>query len=178
MIRIREMFHTQENRGTNKLQGPVKCIRDDAWLGDAFYFWQNEEDAKMWGETSKRKTGHYDVYKCNIDCENVLDTVFNEEHYNFWIKKIELVAKIITKKTRCKPTIKELNTYFKERGDWNEVSGIMFQDLPNKEYYTIIKPIKYGEKQIYFTYRKRIQLALYNKELISNFVHYLAGECG
>jgi hypothetical protein len=179
---VRRMYHTQE-RWDNRLKAPIICVRNDAWLGDAYYYWLNEDDAKNWGINSKRATGWYEVYQSDINCENVLDTVFNEKHYNLWLKTIEKVAKIIAKATYNKPTLKELNDYLKERGDWSEVDGIMFQDLPNKEYYTLIKPIIYKdkvtqvEKKVYFTYRKRIQLAVFNEEVILSFAHFLTEEC-
>jgi hypothetical protein len=78
----RPIFHTQENRG-KKLKEPIICLKSNAWLGDGFYFWLDEQDAFFWGNTSKKKTGKYDVYLGNIDCDDVLDTVFNEEHYIF-----------------------------------------------------------------------------------------------
>ena len=42
------MFHTQEDRG-NVLTKPIMCHRKNAWLGSAFYFWAEEEDAIRWG---------------------------------------------------------------------------------------------------------------------------------
>lgn len=176
------MFHTQEKR-EQLLTAPIICVRNDAWLGEAYYYWLSEDDAKIWGMNSKRATGYYDVYQSEINCENILDTVFNEKHYNFWLKTIEKVARIIAKKTFSKPTLKELNEYLKERGDWKEVDGIMFQDLPAKEYYTLIEPIKdkdkntNEEKKVYFTYRKRVQVAIYNTNVIRTFAHYLTDSC-
>jgi hypothetical protein len=164
----RKMFHTQEGRST-VLKAPIICERDDAWLGVAYYFWKDLADAEMWGNTSKRKTGYYDIYEGLINCNNILDTVFNEEHYNFWLRQIEKVATNIIKKTGLKPTIKELNDYLKERGSWNKVDGIMFQDLPTNNNFLLVEPIKYKYKSVSFAYRKRIQLAIYNPETIITF---------
>lgn len=58
-------------------------------LGEGYYFWYYENDAVWWGRTAKRRKGYYEVYKATINCENVLDTVFNETHYTFWLKNIE-----------------------------------------------------------------------------------------
>lgn len=49
-------FHTQEDRG-KKLTNPVICKKDNAWLGEAFYFWENDDDANYWGIKFKNKTG-------------------------------------------------------------------------------------------------------------------------
>jgi len=174
---IRNLYHTQEHRNTELLQ-PKKCYRDDAWLGEAYYYWYDEDDAHRWGSYSKRNTGKYEIYTSRVDCENVLDTVFNEEHYLFWLKQIEKVAKKIIKKTNQKPSLKEINDFFKEKGQWNDVDGIMFQDLPNNFDFLLVKPIKYRRKVGRpFVYRKRIQLAVYNLDKIINFTLYKVDDC-
>ena len=153
------MYHTQERR-RNRLSGPILAERKNAWLGVAYYFWADEMDAMHWGTESKTSTGYYEVYNASIDCENVLDTVFNEEHYNFWVNQIEKAAKKITKYTGKKATIKEINTYFTENAKWSEVTdGIMFQDLPFSDDLLVEK----------FNYRKRIQLAVFNIGIILTF---------
>ncbi len=122
---------------------PVKCVRDDAWLGDGYYFWDDIEDAEAWGDNSKRRTGKYQVYKADINCENVLDTVFNEDHYRFWNKQIEKAAEKIAKVTGYKPTIKEVNAYFKKNNNWSSVDGIMFQDLPKNQNFLMVVSFYY-----------------------------------
>lgn len=165
----KEFFHTQEWRRV-ELKAPIKCVRDDAWLGEGYYFWYELFDAEQWGHTSKKITGYFEIYNATINCENILDTVFNEEHYSFWLKQLEKVAKIFIKKTNIKPTLKELNDYFKERGTWADVDGIQFQDLPTNVNHLLVKPIEYRkDKRVIFAYRKRIQLAVYNSKIIANF---------
>ncbi len=170
------MFHTQEHR-EEKLNAPIICLRDDAWLGEAYYFWYEEFDAHRWGKTSKKRTGKYEVYTSRIFCENVLDTVFNEEHYLFWLKQIEKVATRIIKNTGEKPTLKEINDYFKERATWEEVDGIMFQDLPSNHRFLKVKPIEYRSKKRAFIYRKRIQIAVYDLKIVNNFVLLSVEKC-
>lgn len=160
-------YHTQENR-INELESPIKCRKDNAWLGEAYYFWENEDDAVYWGIKFKNKTGSYDIYKVDIQSNDILDTVFNKEHYNFWIKQIEKAAKFFVKKTNTKPTLKEINDYFYERNIWTELDGILFQDISNN-------PIHFMVRE--FQYKKRIQLALYNKEKITNFALHFTSEC-
>lgn len=173
---VREMFHTQEHRD-QKLINPIICLRDDAWLGEAYYFWYDEFDAHRWGKTSKTKTGQYEIYSSEINCDNVLDTVFKEEHYLFWLKQIEKVATKILENTGEKPTLKEINDYFKERATWVEVDGIMFQDLPSNPEFLLVKPIQYRYKKRAFIYRKRIQLAVYNLKIVGHFVRLTVENC-
>lgn len=173
---IRNMFHTQERR-MKELISPIKCFRNDAWLGEAYYFWYDEFDAHRWGNTSKRQTGYYEVYEAKIDCEDVLDTVFNEEHYLFWLKQIEKAATKIIKSTGEKPTLKEINDYFKERAVWSDLKGIMFQDLPNNFNFLLVKPIEYRTRKRPFVYKKRIQLAIYDLEIMKEFVLLTSESC-
>jgi hypothetical protein len=162
----RLMYHTQELR-FNQLNNPIKCKLPSAWLGVGYYFWADELDAIKWGNRSKRRTGSYQVYKADIQCENVLDTVFNEVHYNFWLKQIEKAATSISIKTGLKASIKEINLYFQQRVSWKEVDGIMYQDLPFGDELLVVN----------FNYRKRIQLVAYNLEIITNFALHLEDKC-
>ena len=97
-------FHTQEKRN-KQLSKPLKCKKDNAWLGEGYYFWEDEQDALFWGQSSKRD--NYEIYIAQLkkDAE-ILDTVFNREHYEFWIKQIEKFCKTFIKKTGQKPTLK------------------------------------------------------------------------
>lgn len=171
-------YHTQESRKAI-LTSPIPCTRDDAWLGNASYFWYELEDAEDWGNNSKRRTNYYEIYQSEIITENILNSVFNEEHYYFWFKQIEKVAKAIISKTKMKPSIKELNDYFKERGTWDDLDGILFQDLPTNPNKLLIKPIEYNNnrKSVVFPYRKRIQLAVYNSKIICTFALLKRGRC-
>lgn len=158
-------YHTQEQREI-ELEEPILCTKDNAWLGEAYYFWEEENDAVYWGETFKcGKTGKYVIYCATIDNNNILDTVFCREHYEFWLKQIEKAIKFFLKKTGILPTLKEVNDFFYERNMWEKVDGILFQDISGN-------PIHHMRMKE-FQFKKRIQLALYKKEKITNFaVHY------
>ncbi len=163
----RKMYHTQE-KWEKRLSEPIECTKDNAWLGVAWYFWYDEDDAHFWGITSKKRTGYYEIYSADISDENVLDTVFNEEHYLFWVKQIEKAQKVIAKKTGRELNLKQLNDYFVERQIWTKFSGIMYQNIPEKGPNEIVKD---------FHYKKRIQIAVYDLGIMSNFAHHAEGKC-
>jgi hypothetical protein len=161
------MYHTQE-RWSRLLTSPVVCKRKDAWLGMGYYFWDVVEDAIRWGDDSKRTTGSFDVYESIINCENVLNTVFNEEHYSFWLKQIEKIAAHWYEKKGIKLSINTLNERLREKSLWSKFDGILFQDLiTDQEYLLVVK----------FYYKKRIQLAVFNREIIKSFIHYSYHQC-
>lgn len=151
-----EMFHTQEDRKTI-LTEPIRCKRKDAWLGHAFYFWDDETDAIRWGYDSKG--GTFQVYSAQIKSDQVLDTVFNKEHYDFFIKSLERVANESVKKTGRKLTKQQLCAYLNKRAKWvREIDVLLFNDTP------------VGEREIIpIPARKRIQAAVYNINCVHNF---------
>ncbi|MFY7810174.1 MAG: hypothetical protein ACOVQ2_00430, partial [Flavobacterium sp.] len=59
-------------------------------------------------------------------------------------------------------SLKELNDYFKNKGLYKTIDGVVFQDISNKVYHYLIKGMQY---------KKRIQLAVFNKLAIKDFVH-------
>ncbi len=161
------MFHTQEHR-KDRLKWPIQCIKHNAWLGHAYYFWYDYIDAVSWGVNSKKGTGKYEIYQAEIDCENVMDTVFNEAYYNFWIKQVEKVAEKLNSTLHGrKCTLREINQYIKDKADWNVV-GILYQDIPQSYNHSLVQD---------FFYRKRIQLAVFNMKIVSNFAHKYTGNC-
>lgn len=163
----RDMYHTQERRDVN-LTEPCWSEYFGAWLGPAYYFWLDLYFAKAWGVTYKNSTGVYQVYKAEIDCTDVLDTVFNEEHYKFWLEAIDRTANDIHTKTGKKASLTTLNRALKEKGTLDGVSGIMFQDIPKND-----KAVKVEEMY----YRKRIQLGAFRKSIINNFALHLETSC-
>ncbi len=161
------MYHTQE-KWRFKLTKPIICTKPNAWLGDGYYFWYEETDAIHWGHYSKKNTGYFEVYKAEIDRTDILDTVFNEEHYHFWVRQIEKAAKSILIKTGMKATIKDINQYFKEKAKWSDIAnGIMFQDLPYSDDLLVEN----------LNYRKRIQIVVYNLNIINNFAFHFDMKC-
>ncbi len=150
------MYHTQENRGYI-LDKPMLCCRKDAWLGTAYYFWWDVSDAMRWGTDSKNDK--FQIYSARIESDKVLDTVFNQEHYNFFIKSIERVATQIAKKTGTKLSKEHLCEYLNERAKWkDEIDVILINDNPQGTRETIPIPV-----------RKRIQAAVYNDNCIKDF---------
>ena len=166
MTNKRLMYHTQEKRGT-RLTAPEICTKNNAWLGNGYYFWDDLMDAFKWGNDSKKATGSYEVYKADIDCENVLDTVFDEDSYKFWVRQIEKFAKQFDGKFG-KPTIKDFNSYCVSRQIWRDISGILFQDLPTKPEELIVEKL---------FHRKRIQAAVFDLVIINNFVFHSEDRC-
>lgn len=150
------MFHTQEDRGY-VLTKPILCSRKNAWLGTAYYFWAEEDDAIRWGYDSKN--GIFQVYSARIESDKVLDTVFNKEHYDFFRNALERLAFKIVKKTGRKLSKSLLCEYLNERADWKkEIEVLIVNDNPQ------------GERELFpIPIRKRIQAAVYNEECIHEF---------
>lgn len=167
----RTMYHTQE-KWPQRLTAPIICDRRDAWLGEGFYFWSLQQDARIWGRLSKAATGTYEIYSADIDCNDVLDTVFNEEQYNWWLEQIEKVAAVLQLKSSGapKPSKWQVYQYIREKGIWEaaNITGILFEDhTVNSDRSRIAD----------FHYKKRIQLAAFTLRIVSGFTFLLEQKC-
>ena len=150
------MYHTQEDRGT-VLNQPILCERKDAWFGTAYYFWVDEVDAIRWG--IKSKNNRYQIYSATIISDNVLDTVFNKDHYLFFISALERTAKTIVKLTGKKPTQVDICEYLNTRAKRKEKIDVLLAcDIPQSPSEILPIPV-----------RKRIQAAVYNINCIKEF---------
>ena len=163
-------YHAQEHRLT-ELKHPAKCRDREAWLGFGYYFWREPEYAHYWGQ-DKKSSGEYksyDIYIAGLNIENCLNTVFNEEHYLFFIKKIEEAIQYY--QNRQKNVSLEMVNYFLAKNVWSKlgVKGIIYDDKPtnprnkNRQYSVI--PDLY--------YKKRIQIVVFDLKNISNFEPFL-----
>ncbi|KAA6343961.1 hypothetical protein EZS27_008395 [termite gut metagenome] len=161
------MFHTQEKR-EKRLDAPGLCTRDDAWLGHGCYFWEEERDAVTWGNSSKTNTGSYEIYKGRIVSDAFLDTVFNEEHYQFWIEQIEKTANDYKQKTGKRPNIRFICSYLDTDTQWkSDMDGILFADSPTGKH-SLVDGLPY---------RKRIQAVIYTLSCLRRFDFYKEGKC-
>lgn len=160
----REMYHTQEKR-QNRLKQPIPCTRKDAWLGYGYYFWGDQYDAVIWGVQSKKDTGEYEIYKGVVESDNILDTVFSEEGYHFFLEAIDEVIEDCKKKSGRRIGTYDVCKFLMKKARWQEfLDGVMFADSPNTEI----------EK---FNYRKRIQLVLYKLDCLVSFDFLKEGRC-
>jgi hypothetical protein len=160
----REMFHTQEKR-VERLTQPIRCTRPDAWLGYGYYFWGDLYDAIIWGRQSKKNTGEYEIYKGVVESDNILDTVFSEEGYLFFLEMINQVIADCEKKSGRRIGTNDVCRYIMKKAKWDKsLDGVMFADTPNTEI----------EK---FNYRKRIQLVLYKLDSLMSFEFMKEGRC-
>jgi len=159
-------YHTQEFRESEQsLNFPVLCSDSKAWLGNAYYFWLNLDFAKYWGMDMKRLTSKYDVYIAHIQLDNFLNTTFNEVHYELWIDSVEEVIKMLDKENK-NITLKAAHRFLMDKF-WKPlgINGIIYDDLPHNNYnkkrtHSLLDPLYY---------KKRIQVAVFNTELIHNF---------
>jgi hypothetical protein len=163
-------YHTQECRISGVLEEAKPCRRTDAWLGFGFYFWTELEFAHYWGIDSKmQNTGSYDIYDALIPEENILNTVFNEEHYLFFFAKVEhAIQHFKDLHVRKKEILSKVNRYLTDNV-WSKVgiTGILFEDIPQNNTfrtYSEIPPLYY---------KKRIQLVVFDKKNIRRFAMLL-----
>ena len=163
-------YHSQEYRPT-ELTRPIKCFDKDAWLGTGFYFWVEVIYAHYWGQDKKiyGRSQSYDIYTARLNIENCLNTVFNEEHFCFFVNKID-EAIMHLKKRRIPVTLELVNIYLAENV-WSKlgIEGIIFDDKPTNPKN---KSRVYSEIPDLY-YKKRIQMVIFDAKNIKNFDIFL-----
>lgn len=161
-----EVFHTQEYR-PETLRFPILAEGFEQWLGDGFYFWQDYDFARWWGDTKKCPNPYkqYSIFKASLNFkeDDFIDTVFNEQDYYQFVSIIEDFAKKYQKRYRKKPTLEEFNDFVSDHEIWSNIKVIRFQDLPENNDLVEVKG---------FYYKKRIQIRVNEPELIVNFAHF------
>lgn len=166
-------FHTQEAR-YHRLSFPAKCISKDAWLGEGYYFWTELRFAEYWGESSKnRYTGAYEIYEAWIPLDNLLNAVFDEEGYNFFVSCIEKVTSALEEVHGNVVPIDQVHRYLYDFF-WqeNNIEGIIYSDTPHNPYRG---PQRYSNillnegKNQFFYFRKRIQIVIFESKKIKEF---------
>lgn len=166
-------YHTQEHRSDeDTLNKPVISVPKTSWLGKGYYFWTDLKFAYIWGDIYKTKyindPGSYDIYKANINVKHCIDTVFSEKGYFFYLKSIKEAARHIEKKEL---DLEILNEWLSKHV-WSKmkITGIIFDDKPTnvKTQNPIVSYYEHDQKK-YLPYEKRIQVAIFDLNLVSNF---------
>jgi len=163
-------YHTQECR-PEKLKQPIG-VSESARLGIGHYFWLEEDFAHHWGRISKTNGGSYDVYTADLNIKNSLNTVFNEEGYLFFRKMIKRAIQHL-QKINVNVTLEKVNRFLADYV-WKayNISCIIYDDKPTNK---PKKKLIYSEIPDLY-YNKRIQIAVFDLEDISNFALYLENQ--
>jgi len=160
-----ELFHTQEYREP-QLKFPVLAEGNEQWLGDGYYFWQDYEFAKWWGETKKCKrtnvSRRYSIFTATISFteDEFIDTVFNEEDYYNFVSTIQKFASKYVSVFKHKHSLEEFNDFIADKGLWQDIKVIRFQDIPENDALMSVNG---------YYYKKRIQLRINAPEKITTF---------
>ncbi|MGD9928738.1 MAG: hypothetical protein AB7U05_01860 [Mangrovibacterium sp.] len=161
-----EVYHTQEKR-EEMLFFPILAEGNEQWLGDGFYFWQDYEFARWWGEIKKcTKVGNqFSIYKATLEFEedDFIDTVFNEHDYYNFVSVIEKFAIKYQETFGKKASLEDFNDFISDHKIWENIKIIRFQDVPENSNLVEVKG---------FYYKKRIQIRVNEPEIIVNFAHF------
>lgn len=95
---VKELYQTLRYLDNNEIvlkEGPYKCVRDNAWLGHGYYFWEDSlRPAKYWGE--KFHDSKYIVLKgeCHIDEDNCFHIYGSVKHNEFLEEAIKQIKEL------------------------------------------------------------------------------------
>jgi hypothetical protein len=153
-------YHTLEDRGNaEEIEewGPRMCFRDNAWLGEGYYFWDGDIYwAHDWGKKVKRG---YMIFEGEITIdENTYDLVGSVAHkLEFAAIMHEIESKLV--KPGQTITVPKVIEYIKKYAGF-PYNSIRAADYPGSR----AQQISFGGKWKEFMYLyERVQICLINK---------------
>jgi len=165
------LFQTLEDRENPEhveSSGPFKCSRNDAWLGEGYYFWEGHiELAHFWGR-------NYDRYIiCQADA--VLDNNCWDLHNSAELRKefVEILetlhaAGVINK---ADALVSQVIEFFKAKGKFNysSIRVLGMESLSNiRANKTFIRRLKFKRNSFqYFDLIPPVQICLIKKNALS-----------
>ena len=162
-------FHAQKS-GNALLRHPKKCTYGDAWLGEGYYFWLEEEFAHYWGQDFKvdyrNSHSYYCIYTAYINKTSILDATFSENGYNLFRTSVEEAISDF-KSQGLSLSLEKVHKYLADK-IWPKlgITGIIYDDLPQNS-----QNRNYSESPPLF-YKKRLQLVVFDLSNIEKFDVY------
>jgi hypothetical protein len=149
-------YHTLEDRDNFELieqNGPILCVRNDAWLGIGYYFWDTNID---WGHEWGRKTyKKYVIFKAIISLINCYDLVGNVSDKS----EFNQILNVLQEKQKNKNIkVSEVLEYMKKFTDfnYNTIRSAHFPDSTTK--------VSFGGKFNEFMFsNERVQICVIKK---------------
>lgn len=143
---------------------PFRCERNDAWLGEGYYFWDTLiNNAHWWG--TEAHNGEYVIVKftCDYNHERCFDLHGNMEHVESLRKSFEfLKEKKIADNNTTVPLLIEFlkkNTKLEEEFDCIRACG-----QKSKSYVKTVTMLFSNRLKAYFDFEPPVQLCLFRKK--------------
>lgn len=169
---IYQTLDDRENPDQIEQEGPFLCTRNNAWLGDGYYFWDTFIDnAHWWGKVSLND--NYVICEANFDfhTDTCFDLVGKTEHMVDFERSINLMKskKLLNRKT----TVARVLSYMKDTLKLFSYNAIRVYGVHSKS--KDLKPnyrLKFdlGKPQ-YLDYKPAIQICIYSFDNL-NFGNY------
>jgi hypothetical protein len=89
-LAIKTVYQTLEDRGNPDYvenNGPFPCNRNNAWLGNGYYFWDSFiENAHWWGAEGTKYANGYFICKAyyDFDDSNCFNLIDNPDHFKMF----------------------------------------------------------------------------------------------
>jgi hypothetical protein len=159
---IIEAYQTLEDRDNIdeiEMEGPYKCNRSDAWLGNGYYFWDtNMHWAIGWGETSYNNRGmDFVIARCNLDLSNCFDLLGNVQHQVDLIECIKVFRASMKIKATREPLIPELIEFLK-RNELFPYNSIRSSDNPDSKSFLYV-----SNRNNFVVVNQRVQVCVIKK---------------
>lgn len=166
-MKIKNLYQTVEDR-TNpnyiKENAPFPCNKENAWLGNGYYFWDTFiENAHWWGKVGYKSNYVICRYECTFEKLNCFDLVGNTEQMLDFSNCIDFLKdkNLIDHKT----TVARILEYLKEISEFN-YDSIRVYGIASKSKKEDFR-LKFNlSNPAYLAYKPTIQICLYHKDTI------------
>lgn len=94
-IAIYQTLQDRNNPDVIEDRGPFLCHRNNAWLGNGYYFWEHFiKNAHWWGVSGGEFKNGYVICKavCDRDIDNCFDLVDNYSHLDMFNSAIDIMS--------------------------------------------------------------------------------------
>lgn len=164
------LYQTVEDRGNpeyiNK-NAPFECIREDAWLGSGYYFWDTFIDnAHWWGDQGYHGRDYViSKYTCTFNHDRCFDLVGNMEH----LAELKSYADLIKSQNLPMPvgriTVSYVIEFLKNKTDFSTKYGaIRAKGEKSKNYNITVKKFFSLTGHQYLDLSPPVQLCLFKED--------------
>lgn len=164
IVEALQTLEDRDNIDQIEKEGPFKCIRSDAWLGQGYYFWDTNMDwAIQWGKNSYEKSNkEYVIGRCRVNLDAKCYDLFGNVAHLIDLKQIIKAIVDTGYLSKDRITVPKLIEYLKSKGLFN-YNSIRAGDFPKKPHQLPFNFKLVGNKFVikeYMVINQRVQICV------------------
>ncbi|MBV6484224.1 MAG: hypothetical protein KFKLKKLM_00716 [Flavobacteriales bacterium] len=156
-------------------QGPFLCSRDNAWLGEGYYFWDYHiELAHWWGEPERSGYREYIICQafCTLDNEKCWDLHNKGQHRDEFIQALEMIISLRISRKPHEITVDQVIEFLKKRNAFQKYEAIRVMGVNSANFNRNMTKIGArvffkNSKHAFYDLFPQIQICLFQKRSLN-----------